>query len=87
MTLIEAGDVPSGASGRNVGLVNAGMWIPPDDIREVLGEEIGERANTILGGAPAVVFSLIERHGRYGPERCAAPATKAASRSTRQGNA
>ncbi|MFW3613319.1 L-pipecolate oxidase [Billgrantia antri] len=63
VTLIEAGDVPSGASGRNVGLVNAGLWIPPDDIQTVLGEEIGERANTILGGAPAVVFSLIERHG------------------------
>ena len=63
LTLIEAGDVPSGATGRNVGLVNAGLWIPPDDIETVLGEEIGERANTILGGAPAVVFSLIERHG------------------------
>ncbi|UYG05690.1 FAD-binding oxidoreductase [Halomonas sp. LR3S48] len=63
VTLIEAGDVPSGASGRNVGLVNAGLWIPPDDILEVLGEEVGERANTILGGAPAVVFSLIKRHG------------------------
>ena len=63
VTLIEAGDVPSGGSGRNVGLVNAGLWIPPDDILEVLGEELGERANEILGGAPAVVFSLIERHG------------------------
>ncbi|MFQ3789679.1 NAD(P)/FAD-dependent oxidoreductase [Halomonas sp. A29] len=63
VSLIEAGDVPSGASGRNVGLVNAGLWIPPDDIRKVLGEEVGERANTILGSAPAVVFSLIERHG------------------------
>lgn len=63
VTLIEAGDVPSGASGRNVGLVNAGLWIPPDDIVEVLGEEIGERANSILGGAPALVFSLIERYG------------------------
>ncbi|QOR38693.1 FAD-binding oxidoreductase [Billgrantia diversa] len=62
VTLIESGDVPSGASGRNVGLVNAGLWIPPDDISEVFGEEIGERANSILGGAPAVVFSLIERH-------------------------
>ncbi|MDL4863458.1 FAD-binding oxidoreductase, partial [Halomonas elongata] len=30
VTLLEAGDIPSGGSGRSVGLVNAGMWIPPD---------------------------------------------------------
>lgn len=62
VTLLEAGEIPSGGSGRNVGLVNAGLWIPPDDICEALGEEDGERANAILGGAPAEVFSLIERH-------------------------
>ncbi|GEN24383.1 oxidoreductase [Halomonas cupida] len=60
--LIEAGEIPSGGSGRSVGLVNAGLWIPPDDILETLGQEDGERANTLLGGAPAEVFSLIERH-------------------------
>ncbi|WP_111414372.1 NAD(P)/FAD-dependent oxidoreductase [Billgrantia lactosivorans] len=63
VTLVEAGEVPSGGSGRSVGLVNAGLWIPPDDIVEALGEEDGERANAILGAAPAEVFALIERHG------------------------
>lgn len=63
VTLIEAGEIPSGGSGRNVGLVNAGLWIPPDDICEALGEADGERANAILGAAPAKVFALIERHG------------------------
>lgn len=63
VTLIEAGEIPTGGSGRNVGLVNAGLWIPPDDIIKTLGEEDGERANTLLGGAPAEVFALIERHG------------------------
>lgn len=63
VSLIEAGEIPSGGSGRSVGLVNAGLWIPPDDILEALGEAHGERVNTILGGAPAEVFSLIERHG------------------------
>ncbi|RTQ97206.1 L-pipecolate oxidase [Halomonas nitroreducens] len=63
VSLIEAGEIPCGGSGRNVGLVNAGLWIPPDDICEALGEAQGERANTILGGAPSEVFSLIERHG------------------------
>lgn len=61
--LVEAGDIPSGGSGRNVGLVNAGLWMPPEDIIKELGEEDGERVNTLLGGAPAEVFSLIERHG------------------------
>ncbi|MGQ4880604.1 NAD(P)/FAD-dependent oxidoreductase [Billgrantia sp. LNSP4103-1] len=63
VTLVEAGEVPSGGSGRNVGLVNAGLWIPPDDICKALGEKDGERANAILGAAPAEVFALIERHG------------------------
>lgn len=60
--LLEAGDIPTGGSGRNVGLVNAGLWIPPDDIVAALGEEKGERVNTILGGAPAKVFDIIERY-------------------------
>jgi glycine/D-amino acid oxidase-like deaminating enzyme len=63
VTLVEAGEIPSGGSGRNVGLVNAGLWIPPDDICNALGEQDGERVNAILGGAPAEVFALIERHG------------------------
>lgn len=63
VTLVESGEIPSGGSGRSVGLVNAGLWIPPDDIMAALGEEDGERANAILGAAPAEVFSLIERHG------------------------
>lgn len=61
--LIEAGDIPSGGSGRNVGLVNAGLWVPPDDITQTLGEKDGEQVNLILGKAPAEVFSLIERYG------------------------
>lgn len=61
VTLLEAGDIPSGGSGRNVGLVNAGAWIPPDDILKILGEENGERMTRILGEAPALVFSMIDR--------------------------
>ncbi|OYD25160.1 NAD(P)/FAD-dependent oxidoreductase [Oceanimonas baumannii] len=62
VTLIEAGDIPSGGSGRNVGFVNAGLWIPPEDIVNALGKADGERVNTLLGDAPAEVFSLIERY-------------------------
>lgn len=61
--VLEAGDIPSGGSGRSVGLVNAGLWIAPDDILEALGPDNGERANAVLGGAPAQVFDLIDRHG------------------------
>ncbi len=60
--LLEEGDIPSGGSGRNVGLVNAGLWIPPDDIVAALGKENGERVNTVLGGAPSKVFDIIEHH-------------------------
>jgi L-pipecolate dehydrogenase (EC 1.5.99.3) len=63
VTLLEAGEIAQGGSGRNVGLVNAGAWIPPDDIREVLGNENGERVTRMMGEAPALVFSLIDRHG------------------------
>ncbi|WP_235263651.1 L-pipecolate oxidase [Nitrincola sp. A-D6] len=61
--VLEADEVGAGGSGRNVGLVNAGMWLPPEDICERLGAERGERANRLLGGAPALVFELIERYG------------------------
>ncbi|USZ51194.1 FAD-binding oxidoreductase [Halomonas sp. DN3] len=62
VVLLEAAGIPTGGSGRNVGLVNAGLWIPPDDICEALGREEGERANEILAGAPAKVFELIKQH-------------------------
>ena len=29
VTLLEANDIGYGGSGRNVGLVNAGLWLPP----------------------------------------------------------
>jgi len=62
VVLLEAHEVGHGGSGRNVGLVNAGLWIAPDDIEAGFGSEVGSRLNTTLGGAPALVFSLIERY-------------------------
>lgn len=61
--LLEAGSFADGGSGRNVGLVNAGMWLPPEDIVDALGEEVGERANAVLADAPALVFSIVDRYG------------------------
>lgn len=62
VSLVEAKDIPEGGSGRNVGLVNAGLWMPPDDIINTLGREDGGRINTILGNAPSEVFSLINQY-------------------------
>lgn len=61
--LLEAQRIGHGGSGRNVGLVNAGTWIAPDDVEERLGMDLGARLNQALGAAPTLVFSLIERYG------------------------
>ena len=60
--LLEAGDFGEGGSGRNVGLVNAGLWLPPQDIASILGGEGARRLVEPLGKAPGRVFSLIEQH-------------------------
>jgi len=62
VALLEAHDIGHGGSGRNVGLVNAGLWLPPDDIAAALGQEAGERLVATLSEAPSRVFDLIERH-------------------------
>jgi glycine/D-amino acid oxidase-like deaminating enzyme len=59
--VLEQHEIGFGGSGRNVGLVNAGMWVMPDELPRALGAERGERLLTQLAAAPAVVFDLIER--------------------------
>lgn len=61
--VIDSDSIPTGGSGTNVGYVNAGLWLPPRDIVELLGESDGERINHLLGNAPSEVFKLIDRHG------------------------
>jgi glycine/D-amino acid oxidase-like deaminating enzyme len=60
--VIEAEDIGYGASGRNVGLVNAGLWVEPQMIEAELGQENGQRLNHMLMQAPDIVFDLIEKH-------------------------
>lgn len=60
--VLEARHIGHGGSGRNVGLVNAGLWLPPQDVRARLGESRGSGLIKVLGDAPAYVFSLIDRH-------------------------
>ncbi len=62
VAVLEADGVGFGASGRNVGLVNAGLWVMPDDVAAVLGDVHGPRVLDLLGAAPGVVFDLVRRH-------------------------
>lgn len=63
VVLIEARTIGFGGSGRNVGLVNAGLWLPPDAVCQRMGQAAGERLNATLAEAPDAVFSLIDEHG------------------------
>lgn len=60
--VLDACEIGTGGSGRNVGLVNAGTWIPPDEVEQTLGAQAGGRLNAMLGQAPAEVFAMIERY-------------------------
>ncbi len=63
VVLLEAAEIGFGGAGRNVGLVNAGMWVQPDVLVETMGEDRGEALLNLLGNAPQLVFDLIEKHG------------------------
>ena len=61
VAVLEAFEIGHGGSGRNVGLCNAGLWLPPEEINKRLGETHGGRLSRILGEAPDTVFGLIDR--------------------------
>lgn len=62
VAVVDAVEIGFGGSGRNVGLVNAGMWVMPNDLPGVLGAVHGERLLELLGNAPQSVFNLVDRH-------------------------
>ncbi|MET3913015.1 glycine/D-amino acid oxidase-like deaminating enzyme [Bradyrhizobium sp. S3.3.6] len=62
VALLEASEIGFGGSGRNVGLVNAGMWLMPDALPDALRAPFGERLLEQLGRGPQKVFELIEKH-------------------------
>lgn len=59
--VLEARTIGHGGSGRNVGLVNAGMWVQPNDLIATQGPDWGGRLIAALGEGPADVFGLIDR--------------------------
>ncbi len=62
VVLLEANEIGFGGAGRNVGLINGGMWVMPLEIPGVLGPVYGERVLDLLGNAPLLVRALIEKH-------------------------
>jgi glycine/D-amino acid oxidase-like deaminating enzyme len=62
VAVLEASEIGFGGSGRNVGLVNAGMWVMPDVLASMLGQTFGEHLIKLLGHGPQRVFDLIEKH-------------------------
>lgn len=61
--VIEARMIGFGGSGRNVGLVNAGMWVKPDDLVATLGAAAGNRLLVELGDGPSLVYDLVAKYG------------------------
>ena len=62
VAVVDAVEIGFGGSGRNVGLVNAGMWVMPNDLPGVLGAVHGERLLELLGNAPQSVFNLVDKY-------------------------
>ena len=60
--VLEAHEIGFGASGRNSGLVNAGMWMMPDVLVATLGATYGKRLINLLGEAPRDVFALVAQY-------------------------
>lgn len=59
---LEAVEIGFGGAGRNVGLVNAGLWLAPDEIVRRLGAGYGERLIALLGNGPSEVEALVRKH-------------------------
>lgn len=62
VVLLEGKEIGFGGAGRNVGLINGGMWVMPKELPGVLGEVYGERLLGLLGDAPLLVRALVEKH-------------------------
>lgn len=61
VTLLEAKTIGHGGSGRNVGLVNAGLWLTPEQVLRATGETVGTGLLAKLGQGPQTVFDIIAR--------------------------
>lgn len=62
VVLLEAEEIGFGGSGRNAGLVNAGLFVDPSVIVQHYGEAHGPGFAKLLGNAPSLVRKLIDKH-------------------------
>jgi glycine/D-amino acid oxidase-like deaminating enzyme len=62
VAVLEAHEPGWGGSGRNGGQVNPGLKHDPDVVERDFGPELGGRMVALSGGAPNVVFDLVQRH-------------------------
>ena len=85
VAVLEAVEIGYGAAGRSSGLVNAGLWVMPSSLKEVLGPVHGERLLSLLTYSPRTVFEIIEKYDiqcelmRNGTIHCAAGAAGVAN--------
>jgi glycine/D-amino acid oxidase-like deaminating enzyme len=63
VALLEAEGVGFGASGRNTGLLNAGLWLTPHEVVARMGSDRGGRILAALGDGPRLVVDLVGKHG------------------------
>jgi len=64
VVVLEAAEIGAGGSGRNVGLVNAGLWLMPEVMERRLARHGPDNPlPDLLGQAPAAVWALINQHG------------------------
>jgi glycine/D-amino acid oxidase-like deaminating enzyme len=61
--LLEAEESGQGGSGRNAGLVNAGLWLDPEEVVRRAGAVHGQRIVDGLDVAPMRVYEIVERYG------------------------
>ncbi len=61
--LLEADTIGAGGSGKNMGMVNSGLWASNAYIESCLGELKGQALNHLLVQAPSAVFKLIDQYG------------------------
>lgn len=62
VALLEAEEIGYGGSGRNVGLANAGLWLEPDTMDNVLGKEASRVLYDALAVAPDYIYGLIDEY-------------------------
>jgi glycine/D-amino acid oxidase-like deaminating enzyme len=63
VALLESETFGHGGSGRNVGLVNAGLWLPPAEVVGLMGESAGRSLMATLAKGPETVWQIVAREG------------------------